>query len=117
VTRIFDDAGAKCPPEDGGISPLDLADLPPDEKKVMLTLLRDQGKSPEGVTAAALRMSVGGDVADFDTTLAALHQDGWLVVTGEADSARYRIAFRPKRGKGAYSLWSVLSDRTTNFGS
>jgi len=116
VTGIFDSAGAKCPPEDGGISPLDLADLPTVQKKVMLALLRDQGKSPEGVTTATLRSLIANEVDDFDATIALLQRDGWLVVTGEAEETRYRIAFRQKRSKQtAYSLWSILSDRTSNF--
>lgn len=114
MTRIFDAAGAKCPPQDGGISPLDLADLPADQKKIMLTLLRDQGKSPDGITADILRKAVGNEVENFDETIATLQKDGWLTLSGDEPNIRFRIAFRPRRAKQtAFSLWSVLSDRTS----
>jgi hypothetical protein len=111
--NIFDAAGEKCEPEDDGISPLDLADLPADQKKVMLALLRDQGKYPDGVPDALLRQEVGSEVADFDATLAELYQDNWITASSDGGEHRYRIAFRSKRAKQtAYSLWSVLSDRS-----
>lgn len=98
--------------EPAGITPLDLADLPPEQKAIMLTLLRDQAGSVQGVTGSALRTKVSARVVDFDSVLSELERLGWLIVSGEAPNLHYRINFRAKRTSqgGAISLWSVLSD-------
>lgn len=99
--------------EPGGITPLDLADLPPDQKAIMLTLLRDQAGSAQGVTGDALRSKLEARVADFDTVLGDLERLGWLIVSGEAPNLHYRVNLRAKRPgqSGATSLWAILSDR------
>lgn len=99
--------------EPGGITPLDLTDLPTEQKTIMLALLRDQAGTVQGVTNEALRNRVGVKVADFDTVLQELEKQGWLIISGEAPKLHYRINFRAKRSSqgGALTLWAVLSDR------
>jgi len=111
---LFDAISARLDDDEpSGITPLDLTDLPAEQKTLMLTLLRDQAGSVQGVTDDALRAKVAARVEDFDAVLAELNQLGWLIVSGEAPNLRYRINFRAKRSSqgGALTLWSVLSDR------
>jgi len=98
--------------EPGGITPLDLTELPPEQKAVMLTLLRDQAGSVQGVTGSDLRARVAARVVDFDGVLAELERLGWLIVSGEAPNLYYRVNFRARRANqgGVLSLWAVLSD-------
>lgn len=114
MSGIFESAGSKSTPEDGGISTLDLAELPADQKKVMLALLRDQPQYPDGMPAAVLKAQIGDAVEDIDATLDTLQRENWVTITDEGEPLRYRIAFRPRRAKKTgYSLWSILSDRST----
>lgn len=111
---LFDAINARLDDDEpGGITPLDLADLPPEQKAIMLTLLRDQAGSAQGVTGDALRAKVAARVGDFEAVLSELNRLGWLIVSGEAPNLWYRVNFRAKRSShgGALTLWSVLSDR------
>jgi len=101
--------------EPSGITPLDITDLPSEQKTVMLTLLRDQAGQEEGVTGDALRHRVGDRVKNFDLTIQELNRQRWLIVSGEAPNERYRINWRARRGsESTFGLWSVLSDRIAN---
>lgn len=98
--------------EPGGITPLEITDLPADQRIIMLALLRDQAAQDSGVLDAALRAKVTARVSDFDAALAVLVHEGWLIVSGEAPQVFYRVNFRPKRGSNArVGLWTVLNDR------
>ena len=64
---VFDHLSAQFQDEDGaGLSPLDLADLPGDQKQIMLTLLRDAASAYEGVPIDILRAKVDGKVEQFE---------------------------------------------------
>lgn len=97
--------------EPGGITPLDITDLPQDQKQLMLSLLRDQGGTTDGVTRDSLDSKWSGTLGNLDATLIELTRNGWLIVLGEAPNQRYRVNLRAKRGsKGGFGLWSVLAD-------
>ncbi len=115
---VFDHLSAHLQDEDGagqdgaGLSPLDLAELPGDQKMIMLALLRDSASAFDGVSGEALRAKVDGKVQQFDPTIDLLAQQGWLIVMGEAPQERYRLNFRAKRGsRSAFNLWTILTDR------
>ena len=110
---VFDQLSAHLQDEDGaGLSPLDLADLPGDQKLIMLTLLRDSASGFDGVAGEALRAKVDGKVTQFEATLELLAQQGWLIVLGDAPQQRYRLNFRAKRGStSGFNLWTILTDR------
>jgi len=110
---VFDQLSAQFQEGDGaGLSPLDLADLPGDQKVIMLTLLRDSASGFDGVSADVLRSKVEGKVEQFDQTVDMLAQQGWLIAMGEPSNARYRLNFRAKRGShSSFNLWTILSDR------
>jgi len=100
--------------EPGGITPLDITDLPQEQKQLMLSLLRDQGGAVDGVTRDSLDSKWGGTLANLDATLTELTRNGWLIVSGEVPNQRYRVNLRAKRGsKGGFGLWSVLSERVS----
>jgi hypothetical protein len=100
--------------EPTGITPLEIADLPPDQRSIMLALLRDQTATANGVPDAALRSRLKVKVANFDEALHVLGREGWIVISGEAPNLFYRVNFRPKRSNNSgFGLWSVLSDRVS----
>ena len=110
---VFDHLSARLQDEDGaGLSPVDLADLPGDQKQIMLALLRDSASGFEGVPAELLRAKVDGKVERFDQTLDLLVQQNWLIVLGEPSHLRYRLNFRAKRGStSSFNLFTILTDR------
>ncbi len=110
---VFDHLSAQVPDEDGaGLSPLDLADLPGDQKQIMLTLLRDAASAFDGVPTDVLRAKVDGKVEQFDATVELLARQGWLIAMGEAPRQRFRLNFRAKRGsRSGFNLWTILTDR------
>jgi hypothetical protein len=115
---VFDHLSAHLEDEDGsaqdeaGLSPLDLAELPGDQKLIMLALLRDSASAFDGVPTDVLRSKVDGKVEQFDPTVDLLAQQGWLIVMGEAPQTRYRLNFRAKRGsRSSFNLWTILTDR------
>jgi hypothetical protein len=98
--------------EPTGITPLDITDLPADQKQILLWLLRDQGGTPDGVTRDSLNAKFSDKLQTLDETLTELSRKGWLIEMGEPPNQRYRINLRAKRGSGgSFGLWSVLSDR------
>lgn len=113
MSGLFERLNAKLgKDEPTGITPLDITDLPTDQKQVMLSLLRDQGGAIDGVSLDSLSAKFAGKLNNLDATLHELAHRGWLIVLGEAPNQRYRVNLRAKRGSGgSFGLWSVLSDR------
>lgn len=113
MSGLYDRLNAQLGSEEpGGITPLDITDLPQEQKQLMLALLRDQGGAMDGVTRASLDNKWSESLNDLDATLAELARNGWLIVLGEAPNQRYRVNLRAKRGsKGGFGLWSILAER------
>jgi hypothetical protein len=109
---LYDHLNAQIGDEEpGGITPLDITDLPSEQKQLMLSLLRDQGGATEGVTYDSLNLKWSDKLISLDATLHELADNGWLIVSGEAPNLRYRVNLRAKRGsKGGFGLWSILAD-------
>jgi hypothetical protein len=94
-----------------GLTPLDIAGLPDDQRKVMFGLLRDPVAAADGLTLEALEAKYG-DLEDLSGVLDDLTRQSWLIALGEPP--RYKVNLRRKRGsKYASNLWSSLSDRLT----
>jgi hypothetical protein len=108
---LYDHLNAQIGDEEpGGITPLDITDLPSDQKQLMLALLREQ--AIEGVTYDSLNLKWSDKLNSLDATLGELANNGWLIVSGEAPNLRYRVNLRAKRGsKGGFGLWSILAER------
>ncbi|MDL1900876.1 hypothetical protein FBR02_08910 [Anaerolineae bacterium CFX9] len=100
--------------EPAGITPLDITDLPADQKQVMLSLLRDQAGMTDGVTSDMLRSKLSSRIDDLEKTVNDLSRLGWLIISGEAPNLRYRVNLRAKRASNSvFGLWSILSDRVS----
>jgi hypothetical protein len=112
---LFDRLNAKFVNEQpGGITALDITDLPQEQKQVMLSLLRDQDGTVDGVTRDSLSIKFSDKLNHLDTTLYELTHKGWLIVLGEAPNQRYRVNLRAKRGSHGLGLWSVLAERISD---
>src|SRR5690606_26354250 len=89
--------------EPGGITPLDITDLPQEQKQLMLSMQRDQGGEVDGVIHDSLDSKRGGTLTNLDATLNELPRNGWLIVSGEVPNQRNRVNLRAKRGsKGGF---------------
>ncbi len=110
---LFDHLSSRLQGDDvSGISPVDLADLPIEQRQMMLALLRDSTSTFDGVKLETLREKLQGKDEYFDETLALLVRNRWLIALGEAPNLRYRLNFRAKRGSNSdFNLWMVLTDR------
>lgn len=107
TNRIDDDE-----PE-GGLSPLDIADLPPDQRKVMFSLLRDTQAATQGISIDRLNKKLG-DPESLQETVDILVQNGWLIAVGEEENLRYKVNIRRKRSSSLnFGIWSSLSERIT----
>ncbi|MBW4435615.1 MAG: hypothetical protein KME04_00665 [Pleurocapsa minor GSE-CHR-MK-17-07R] len=113
MPSLFDHINRELNDDDSkGITPLELAELPADQRQIMLAMLRDQAGQQDGVARAFLIDKWVGRVADVDGTLNQLVHMGLLIMMGETPNERYRVNLRHKRGSNAgFGLWSVLSDR------
>jgi hypothetical protein len=63
--QLDDDRSEEKP---AGLTPLDIADLPETQRRVMFVILRDASASTEGITLPALHQKLA-DVADLDRIL------------------------------------------------
>jgi DNA-binding MarR family transcriptional regulator len=114
MTRGFHAADDNSAADEAGISAIDLAELPADHRKIMLALLREQGRHSEGASLSNLRKTLGQEIANFDAAIEEMVRDSWITVSGDGAHASCRILFRRRRSKDtAYSLWSALSDQST----
>ena len=97
--------------QEGGITALDLAGLPPALKRIMRLMLRElQMNYPrlcevmDGM-AETERLSR----AELDNALDTLTKQFWLIRLGEAERAIYKVNLRRKSGSTlASGIWSTL---------
>lgn len=106
--RLQDQLGDEDEQSTAGLSPLDLADLPDPQRKVMFFLLRGARAKASDVAREQMAQALD-DVDDLDGALDALTKRGWLIAFGEPPDVRYRINFRQRRGSQlSVNLWSTL---------
>jgi hypothetical protein len=111
---VFDELNKRigAQADDAGISPLDLAELPPKLRKFMRFMLREVE-----VRFDDLRAYLAEEFADEPFTdeelqeaLETLVQGGWLIRLGEG--VTYEANLRRKRGSTlAKSIWGALDSR------
>src|SRR5687768_7037809 len=98
--------------EPAGVTPLEIANLPNDQRRIMLWLLRDRTASSEGVPATVVQARLEGAPDNCADILGDLAKGGWVIVMGEAPHVRYKVNLRRKRGSTmGFGLWSIISDR------
>lgn len=100
--------------KEGGITPLDLADLPPALRKIMRLMLRElQMNYPrlrEVMESVPEAERLSRD--ELDATLSSLTEQFWLIRIGAGEKAIYKVNLRRKEGsKLAAGLWTKLDER------
>jgi hypothetical protein len=104
--------------QEGGISPLDLANLPPLLRKIMRHMLREHELMHREVLewAEELPEADRPDQKELDQALEALSRQFWLIKRGEGERVRYQANLRRKAAsKIAQGVWSVLDDRIASL--
>jgi hypothetical protein len=100
--------------QEGGITPLDLAELPPALRKIMRLMLRElQMNFPqlsEAVDALPQKERLTRD--ELQDALSTLTQQFWLIRIGEGEKAIYKVNLRRKAGSTlAAGIWSSLDEK------
>lgn len=100
--------------KEGGITPLDLADLPPALRKIMRLMLRElQMNYPrlrEVMESVPEAERLSRD--ELDAALSSLTEQFWLIRIGTGEKAIYKVNLRRKEGsKLAAGLWTKLDER------
>lgn len=100
--------------KEGGITALDLADLPPTLRRIMRLMLRRLQLSYPQLCEIMDDMPENERLsrADLDHSLASLTQQAWLTRLGEGEKAIYKVNLRPKSGSTlASGIWSALDEK------
>jgi hypothetical protein len=100
--------------QEEGISPLDLAALPPLLRKIMRYMLREYELLYTEICEWAddLPEAERPSRADLDAGLDALSRQFWLIKRGEGARVRYQANLRRKAGsKLAQGVWSALDNK------
>ena len=100
--------------KEGGITPLDLADLPPRLRKLMRFMLREVEITRADLGTAIQSMPKADQLNDkeLDQSLKALVKQSWLIALGESEPIRYRVNLRRKKTLDLdASIWNALEKR------
>ncbi len=113
---LFDrlDKEIKDRQKEGGISPLDLAALPPALRRIMRVMLRELSASYPRLCEAVDAMSEADRLSrpELDSALSDLTNQFWLIRIGEKEKAIYKVNLRRKEGsKLAAGIWSALDGK------
>jgi hypothetical protein len=113
---VFDrlDKDIKSKQQEGGITALDLADLPPALRKIMRLMLRELKMSYPRLREAMESVPETDRLTpdQLDSALLTLTQQFWLTHIGEGEKAIYKVNLRRKAGSTlAAGIWSSLDDK------
>jgi hypothetical protein len=100
--------------KEGGITPLDLADLPPRLRKLMRFMLRQVEMTRADLGDAIKSMPEDDRLNDqeLDQSLEALVKQSWLIALGEGERIRYRVNLRRKKSLDLdASIWNALETK------
>lgn len=100
--------------KEGGISALDLADLPPALRKIMRLMLRELRLSYPQLTEtiASLPDEEQIPLPKLDEALEVLSRQSWLIRIGTGDKAIYKVNLRRKAGSTiATGVWNTLETK------
>jgi hypothetical protein len=96
---------------EGGITALDLADLPPALRKIMRLMLREIQLGYSEITNAVASFPDSERLAhkELDDALDTLTGQAWLIRLGERERAIYKVNLRRKSGSTlASGVWNTL---------
>ena len=99
---------------DGGISPLDLAELPSQLRKIMRYMLREVEVTFDHLWehAESLAEAEAMTKDELSGAIKTLTKQGWLISMGEKEKTKYRVNLRRKRGSNLPgSIWAALDDK------
>jgi hypothetical protein len=102
--------------EEGGISPLDLLDLPDELRRIMREMLRAVTMSRHDVfnLVESWPEKERLERKDLKDSLNELVRQGWLIEMGEGDLLGYRVNLRRKKGSTLSSgIWSKIDTALT----
>ena len=97
-----------------GISPLELADLPPSLRKIMRLMLREVVMKYTDVLAAVEKLPLANRLsrAELDSALGELVEQNWLLRYGEGEFISYKVNLRRKASSQlGKDVWSALDNR------
>ena len=97
--------------QEGGITALDLADLPPALRKIMRLMLRQLEMSYPQLVDAMANMPDNERLSqkDLDEALNTLSKQFWLMRFGEGSRATYKVNLRRKAGSTlSTNIWASL---------
>jgi hypothetical protein len=100
--------------KEGGISPLDLAALPPRLRKIMRLMLREVEMTHEQLREATADMPEADRLSDVELTdaLENLTKQSWLIRLGQGDLVTYKVNLKRKGPSTlASGIWATLEDR------
>src|SRR5512145_2558620 len=100
--------------KEGGITALDLADLPPALRKIMRLMLRQLQMNYPQLTEAMDKMPEKERMNhdELDKALDTLTKQAWLIRLGEGSKAVYKVNLKAKAGSTlASGIWSALDDK------
>ena len=100
--------------KDGGITPLDMVDLPPALRKIMRVMLRRVQMSypdlMEAMKSVPEKERLSPD--DLEKAIATLVEQSWLMKIGEDERAIYKVNLRRKSGSTlASGIWKALDSK------
>jgi hypothetical protein len=100
--------------KEGGITPLDLAELPTPLRRIMRKMLRavKLDKNEIAKIYNDLPAEERKEVKNLDDALKILTKQGWLIALGEGSNMRYKVNLRRKRGSElAADIFNKLDER------
>ena len=100
--------------KEGGISVLDLADLPPALRRIMRLMLRQTKMNYTQLREAIEHLPEGGQLtrANLDEALKKLSDQAWLIQIGEGERAVYKVNLRRRAGSNlSETIWQNLDSK------
>jgi len=100
--------------QEGGITALDLADLPPALRKIMRLMLRQLEMAYPQLVETMANMPEKDRLSqkELDEALETLSKQFWLIRFGEGNRATYKVNLRRKAGSTlSSSIWADLDSK------
>lgn len=100
--------------KEGGISVLDLADLPPTLRKIMRLMLRQTKMNYAQLRETIEHLPEGEQLtrANLDEALKKLSEQAWLIQIGEGERAVYKVNLRRRAGSNlSETIWQNLDSK------
>ena len=116
MSGVFDRLHKKLDLEkrEEGISPLEIAELPPNLRKIMRMMLRETQLAYHELNKINTEMPPDARLSqpDLDEALKTLTVQGWLIRRGEGESVTYEVNLRRRAGSRIPAgIWANLEGK------